>query len=118
MSSNRISLILIVLFLFPVFVHHTYSQTEFEPFWGINNCPQNNDVRVLSVDSDDVLYAGAWGDGIYKSTDDGISWQRASSGLFNTFVTCIEIDTAGTVYAGTFGTVFLKVQTKAWYGHR
>ena len=103
MTEKKFLLTLQALILFLTFHFTAYSQTEFEPFWGINNSPKNDDVSVLSVDSNDVLYAAVWGDGIYKSTNDAVSWQRVSNGLSNPFVTCIEIDSEGIVYAGTFG---------------
>ena len=115
MKTKELSVILIGLLLI-LSAYGLNAQTEFEPYWGINNSPENNDVRVLSIDSNDVLYAAVWGDGIYKSTDDGANWQRASDGLANPFVTCIEVDTAGNIYAGTYGDGIFKTtnQGTAW----
>lgn len=93
---------IIAAFLF-LFNLQAYSQTEFEPFWGRIPSPLNQDVRVLSVDSNNVLYAGVWGDGVYKSENDGDNWTKVNNGLSNLFVTSIEINREGDVYVGTFG---------------
>ncbi len=74
-----------------------------EPFWRLSPSPPTKDVHVLALDSNDVLYAGVWGDGIYKTSDKGKNWLKVSSGLENTNVTCIEITAGGKMYAGTFG---------------
>ena len=50
-----------------------------------------------------TLYAGAFGLGVLKSTDGGVSWQQHRSGLRNSFVRCLAMDTAHpeTLYVGT-----------------
>jgi len=41
------------------------------------------DVEALTatVISPTILYAGAWGEGVYRSTDDGATWQPANTGI-------------------------------------
>ena len=50
-----------------------------------------------------TLYAGTDGDGIFKSTDGGVTWRARSTGLTNPRVTTLVIDpsTPATLYAGT-----------------
>ncbi len=50
-----------------------------------------------------VLYAGAFGLGVYKSTDGGVTWQRHRTGFGSSFVRCLALDSArpDTLYAGT-----------------
>jgi hypothetical protein len=58
-----------------------------------------------------LLYAGTWGEGIYRSTDDGATWQAANDGLLLPFhvrggltvnpITPTQVFT-GDYYAGTF----------------
>ncbi len=50
-----------------------------------------------------VLYAGTFGRGVYKSTDGGVTWDQHRTGFRNSFVRCLAMDTARpeTLYAGT-----------------
>jgi hypothetical protein len=51
-----------------------------------------------------VLFAGSWGGGVYKSTNGGASWIRASSGLGNLTVVSMTIDPSDpqVLYSGTY----------------
>jgi hypothetical protein len=74
----------------------------------INNGLANLTVRALTLTgSPVVLYAGTAG-GVFKSTDGGLAWVAASSGLGNTDVAALAVDpaTPATIYAGTAGGVF------------
>jgi cysteine-rich repeat protein len=70
----------------------------------LNAALPNRNVRAIAVDPahDNVLYVGTTG-GIFKSTDKGLTWVSASSGLVGTTVTGIEIvpSDPNTIYAGT-----------------
>jgi uncharacterized repeat protein (TIGR01451 family) len=62
-------------------------------------------IRSLAVTADGVLLARGEGPGVYRSTDDGTSWQQVLGEL----ATALGADpaTAGTAYAGTpLGLVF------------
>jgi len=48
--------------------------------WTLTNM-QSKDVRTMVVDGDGYLYAGTWGFGVFKSTDDGDSWTEVNTGL-------------------------------------
>lgn len=55
---------------------------------------------------DNDLYATVWNEGIYKSSDDGISWNAVNSGMLTKQVR--TINTSGTdIYVGTAIGVFL-----------
>ena len=48
--------------------------------WTLTNM-QHKDVRTIVVDGDGYLYAGTWGFGVFKSTDDGATWTEVNTGL-------------------------------------
>lgn len=58
-------------------------------------------VQALTITPDDTLYAGFFGDGIYKSTDGGERWVPAKSGLGDRFVISLLATPEGTLFAGT-----------------
>ena len=62
----------------------------------------------ISSDNPNVVYVGCDVGGIYKSTDNGVSWQIINNGLTNYIVQDIAIDpqTSSTLYAATQGGVF------------
>lgn len=63
------------------------------------------DVRTVVVDPNDadVIYAGTWTGGVYKSVDGGANWTQFNSGLNYLVVQTLTIDGNGVIYAGTFG---------------
>ena len=77
--------------------------------WTTLPAPAEAFVTTLALDSQGTLYAGAEGEdrsagagaGIFRSTDDGTSWQPASVGLTEYTITALAA--AGTtLYAGAF----------------
>jgi photosystem II stability/assembly factor-like uncharacterized protein len=73
------------------------------PYWGVCQGPNGDDVRVLSIDSSNRLYAGIWGKGIYRSNA-GANWTNITNNLGNLFITAIEFDsTAGNIFISTLG---------------
>src|SRR6266850_1263095 len=67
--------------------------------------PEGFGVVALAIDplKPRILYAGAWGAGVYKSTDGGQRWGPASQGLTDRRVMALIIDpqTPTTLYAAT-----------------
>jgi photosystem II stability/assembly factor-like uncharacterized protein len=64
--------------------------------------PAGRIVQVLAIDPRDsaTLYAGTYGNGIYKSVDGGASWSAA--GLSGALIRSLVIDpSSGAIYAGT-----------------
>ena len=68
--------------------------------------PYGGSVVVVLPDPTDanIVYAGSWGAGVYKSTDGGFNWQPARSGLTNLLINSMAIDPQNhlVVYAGTY----------------
>lgn len=58
-------------------------------------------VQALAMGPDGTLYAGFFGDGVYKSTDGGETWRPAKSGLGDRFILSLYIHRNGTLFAGT-----------------
>ena len=64
----------------------------------------NHDVRTIAVDpASGYLYAGTWGLGVFKSTNQGNDWNEVNTGLSSLVVNTIEIDSQSRIFAGTFG---------------
>ena len=72
--------------------------------------PGGIDVRALAIDPSNpaTLYAGSFGNGVFKSTDSGNTWVRAGTGLTTPFISALVVDplAPATVYAGTGDGVF------------
>ena len=45
------------------------------------NNPYASEVNTLAEGLDNTIFAGTWGDGVYKSTDLGVSFTKTSTGL-------------------------------------
>jgi hypothetical protein len=67
--------------------------------------PQGTRITALVIDPrrQKILYAGAWGAGVYRSSNGGVGWRSASTGLTNRNISTLVIDpqTPTTLYAGT-----------------
>jgi hypothetical protein len=87
---------------------------------GSENKPLPYDIIAIAVDpvDPDVVYLGTGdvatgdlatlGDGVYKSTDGGITWRRIVAGLLDLRVQALAVDLfdPATVYAGTEGGIY------------
>ncbi len=86
-----------------------FAATEMGVFLSTNNgtswtstaLPQF-DVRALLVEGN-FVYAGLWGQGVYKTSDNGTTWSDASNGMVIKSVQALISDNSGNIYAGTFG---------------
>ena len=60
-------------------------------------------VAFAPLDSN-IVYAGSWGGGVYKSRDGGLSWDWKSQGLANQTVVSLAVDPTNpnVAYAGTY----------------
>ena len=67
--------------------------------------PEDPDVNILVINpqSPQIVYAGIWGGGVYKSTNGGANWTEMNTGLGNTYVDALAIDPENPeiLYAGT-----------------
>jgi hypothetical protein len=72
--------------------------------------PYGGDIRALAIDpgNPSVLYAGVYGGGVYKSTDGGLHWMAANTGLTNPNAKVLVVDprVPSRVYVGVDGGVF------------
>lgn len=68
--------------------------------------PDGGKIIGLAVDPNlpDTLYAATWGAGVFKTTNGGLNWYPANTGLGNTFVYSLAINPlqSNIVYAGTY----------------
>ena len=57
-----------------------------------------------------IVYAGTWGAGVYKSVDNGLNWQPARGGLTNLNINSMTINPLDpyTLYAGTYSSGVFK----------
>lgn len=64
-----------------------------------------NSINSLAIDDSNNVYAGSlyWGRGIYKSTDNGVTWYEINNGIKNSFISCIAQSINGTIWVGTWG---------------
>jgi photosystem II stability/assembly factor-like uncharacterized protein len=83
--------------------------------------PGGGVIPDIAVDPNnpDIIYAAAWGGGIYKSIDAGQTWQRNNMGLENLNVNALEVAPKNSVilYAGTYRAGIYKSvdQGISWY---
>ncbi len=73
-----------------------YSQNFWQP-----TAPVGGIVNSLVRAPDGALYAGSYGLGVYRSTDNGETWQQTSS--TDTWVWCEAVDSSRRVFIGTVG---------------
>ncbi len=71
------------------------------PQWMRTNGPEGVAVSFLT-NIDGIIYAGTEVNGVYISTDDGISWTALNAGIETFEVTSI-LNYQGFIFAGTFG---------------
>lgn len=53
----------------------------------------NEDVTCLATSADNVIYAGTSTYGVFKSTDEGVTWQNKSQGLPDSIIRDLEVST-------------------------
>jgi ligand-binding sensor domain-containing protein len=63
-------------------------------------------VRALMQDERGWVWAGTELDGVFLSTDDGVTWRAAGEGLANNQVFSLAVDRRGRVVAGTSAGVY------------
>lgn len=79
-----------------LFVSSVYSQ------WTRTNGPEGVSISSL-VTIDSIIYAGTGVEGLYASTDDGLSWLPLNAGIENLEVTAVAKNQQGYLLAATFG---------------
>jgi ligand-binding sensor domain-containing protein len=67
------------------------------------------DVRALAVNPAGHVFAGTFGGGVFRSTNNGNSWVAVNDGLMNPTVRALVVDASGRIFAGTPSGVFRSV---------
>ncbi len=93
-----------VVFFFSVITSFSQPQRDtLAPFWNAIPVPNPSTIRTISIDSNNTIFIGVWGDGIYRSFNNGQNWSAINNGLSNKYVTSIEFDSLGRIYVSTYG---------------
>ncbi|HWC50107.1 MAG TPA: YCF48-related protein [Nitrospira sp.] len=73
-------------------------------------------IQAITLVGSDVLYAGSFGLGLFRSDDRGATWIKSDEGVSDPFILSLATAKDGTVYAGTFrGGVFRTLDRgKSW----
>ncbi|GEM_PF-1031826 len=100
MNTRVLFVITLVPFLFPA----TISHAQWKP---VPSLTRENPVAFLSVaaQGDTIFVGGYQGDGMYRSTDNGVHWSEVGSEFEFRFMNTIVIDN-GTVYAANYSGVY------------
>jgi len=65
-------------------------------------------IRTIESDPAGIVFAGTMGGGIFRSSDNGVTWQTVNTGLTPVNVTDIAIGKSGQMLAGTvFGGMYM-----------
>src|SRR5437867_10812500 len=70
--------------------------------------PNTKTIMVVATSPQhaNIVYAGAFGWGVFKSTDGGSSWTNYQNGFINTYLRSLLVLSDTVVYAGTNDGVF------------
>lgn len=79
-----------------------FAQTN---FWEQTNGPFGGTIGSLAINANGDAFAGAFG-GVFRSTDNGDSWQQINNGLTNTLVRTLAINDNSDIFAGTSDGLF------------
>ncbi len=64
-------------------------------------------IQALTSVGNDLIYAGSFGHGLFRSEDRGATWTRSGQGVTDPFILTLTTGKDGAIYAGTFrGGVF------------
>lgn len=87
------------LFMFFISVYPFFSKAQ--NFWEQTSGPTGGDVRALAVDINDDLFAGTWGDGLFRSSDEGENWLQI--GFQGQKIASISFNSQNHIFVGTQG---------------
>ncbi len=105
MMTMKLWLFTIVLSLVTAVMHPVWAQHG-EPTAGPFD-PHAASIQALTLVGSDVVYAGSFGLGMFRSEDRGATWSKTGEGVTDPFILSLVTGKDGTVYAGTFrGGVF------------
>ena len=77
---------------------------------------QGTSIQALTSVGNDMVYAGSFGLGLFRSADRGVSWTKSGQGVTDPFILTLTTGKDGAIYAGTFrGGVFRsRDQGRSW----
>ena len=78
--------------------------------------PMGLSIQAFASVNQQIVLAGTFGQGVYRSENAGKSWRSSRDGLTDQFILSLIVDPKGTVYAGTFrsGVFRSDDQGKTW----
>ena len=78
--------------------------------------PMGLSIQAFATVSEQVVVAGTFGQGIYRSENQGKSWNPSGEGLTDQFILSLMVSPRGVIYAGTFrsGVFRSDDQGKTW----
>lgn len=133
MKQAKFLLILLLMLLMSIFIHPVQAELGDEPqtiyLPLVSNekyvdpwiGPDGGFVVCMVANPFDanIIYAGTWGNGVFKSLDGGLSWKKMSEGLGDLYINSIAIDpqNPNILYAGTYNDEIYKTTTAGvlWY---
>jgi photosystem II stability/assembly factor-like uncharacterized protein len=62
--------------------------------------------QALALDRAGNIYGACWGTGVFRSTDDGLTWSYVNADLSTLNIYCLAARDSGEAYAGGLGGVF------------
>ena len=66
----------------------------------MNNGLTNTYVYALAINASGDIFAGTWGGGIFRSTDNGESWTEVNTGITVPYILSFAINASGDLFAG------------------
>ena len=90
---------LLLIVLIAVLYQYSYSNETVVKV----KAPDFNSVNVLKADVGDLVYAGTWGDGVYVSSNEGLTFETKNTGLGNLYINDLVFDSQNNTYIGTQG---------------
>jgi photosystem II stability/assembly factor-like uncharacterized protein len=90
---------------------HGESQPQYDPF-----SQQAASIQALTSVGNDLVYAGSFGLGLFRSEDRGATWTKSGLGVTDPFILTLTTGKGDAIYAGTFrGGVFRsRDRGKSW----
>ncbi|MFC2088131.1 FlgD immunoglobulin-like domain containing protein, partial [Calditrichota bacterium] len=104
LKSNKRFFVYKFVFILFFAVFTLLEEIKAQDFWQQTNGPFGGSICAVAVSRDGHILAGSNGGGIFRSTDDGDNW--AFSGLPNSLIKSIAVDTSSYIYAGNSEGVF------------
>ena len=90
---------------------HGESQSQYDP-----SSQQAASIQALTSVGNDLVYAGSFGLGLFRSEDRGATWTKSDQGVTDPFILTLTTGKDGAIFAGTFrGGVFRsRDRGKSW----